>query len=47
MQGKVAYVTGGSKGIGFAVAQALLKQGARVAISSRSKEAIPIQRLRC
>lgn len=39
MQGKVAYITGGSKGIGFAVAQALLAQGARVAISSRSKEA--------
>lgn len=39
MQGKVAYVTGGSKGIGFAVADALLKQGVRVAISSRSIEA--------
>ncbi len=39
MRGKVAYITGGSKGIGFAVAQSLLAQGLRVAISSRSIEA--------
>jgi len=38
MKDKVAYITGGSKGIGFAVAKALLAQGAKVAITSRSKE---------
>lgn len=39
MKDKVAYITGGSKGIGFGIAQALLAQGMRVAISSRSTEA--------
>lgn len=32
---KVAYITGGSKGIGYGVAQALLQKGMRVAITSR------------
>ncbi len=36
---KVAYITGGSKGIGFGIAQILLSQGMRVAITSRSLEA--------
>lgn len=36
LKNKVAYITGGSKGIGFGVAQKLLEQGMRVAISSRS-----------
>lgn len=39
MERKVAYITGGSKGIGYAVAAALLEQGYHVAISSRSQEA--------
>ncbi len=34
---KVAFVTGGSKGIGFGTAAALVQQGMRVAISSRSQ----------
>jgi NAD(P)-dependent dehydrogenase (short-subunit alcohol dehydrogenase family) len=38
MRDKIAYITGGSKGIGFGVAKALLEQGMRVAITSRSKE---------
>ena len=35
LTGKVAYITGGSKGIGYGIAQALLAQGMRVAITSR------------
>ena len=36
LTGKVAVVTGGSRGIGFAVAEALLKEGASVVISGSS-----------
>lgn len=35
---KVAYITGGSKGIGFGIAKSLLNQGFNVAISSRKLE---------
>lgn len=35
---KVVFVTGGSKGIGFGIAEALIRQGAKVAITSRSQE---------
>ena len=35
---KTALVTGGSKGIGYGVAEALIKQGIKVAITSRTKE---------
>lgn len=35
---KVAFITGGSKGIGYGVAQALIEQGVKVAVTSRSKE---------
>ena len=37
MKNKVAYITGGSKGIGFGVAEALMQQGVHVAITSRSQ----------
>jgi NAD(P)-dependent dehydrogenase (short-subunit alcohol dehydrogenase family) len=37
MKNKVAYITGGSKGIGFGIADALMKQGVHVAITSRTK----------
>lgn len=38
MRQKTAYITGGSKGIGYGIAKALLAEGMHVAISSRSKE---------
>lgn len=40
LKDKVAYITGGSKGIGYGIAQALLKAGMKVAISGRNTEAI-------
>ena len=36
LKGKVAFITGGSKGIGFGIAQQLLKEGIHVAITSRN-----------
>ena len=38
MKNKVAYITGGTKGIGFGVAKYLLDNGMRVAISGRKLE---------
>lgn len=35
---KVILITGGSKGIGYGIAEALLKEGHKVAITSRSQE---------
>lgn len=40
IKNKVAYITGGSKGIGLGIAQALLRAGMRVAISGRSEKSL-------
>ncbi|MGN6616323.1 MAG: SDR family oxidoreductase [Ilyomonas sp.] len=39
LEGKVAYITGGSKGIGYGIAKTLLAAGVKVAITSRSLDA--------
>lgn len=38
LKGKVAYITGGSKGIGYGISEVLLQQGMKVAISGRNRE---------
>lgn len=40
IDGKVALVTGASQGIGLGIAQALAREGARVALASRSQDRI-------
>ena len=40
LKGKVAMVAGASRGLGFAVAEALAREGARVSIASRDEQAI-------
>lgn len=39
LQGRTALVTGGSRGLGLAIAQGLLEQGAKVYVSSRKADA--------
>ena len=46
LSGKVAVVTGGSRGIGFAIAQALVALGVKVAITGRSESRLAAARLK-
>ncbi|TQD40255.1 SDR family oxidoreductase [Haloflavibacter putidus] len=39
LKGKTAFITGGSKGIGYGIAEALLNEGVNVAVTSRSLQA--------
>ena len=38
LQGKVALITGGSSGIGFAMAESFIKSGAKVIIAGTNEE---------
>ncbi len=40
LQGKVLLVTGGSRGLGYATAEALVAEGARVVVSSRDRASV-------
>ena len=40
MKNKVGFITGGSKGIGLGVAEAMVKENIKVAITGRNKEAV-------
>jgi NAD(P)-dependent dehydrogenase (short-subunit alcohol dehydrogenase family) len=46
LDGKVAVVTGGSRGIGFAIAQALVAGGVKVLITGRSESHLAAARLK-
>lgn len=40
LEGKVALITGGSRGIGFAIAEAMAAEGAAICITSRSQQQV-------
>lgn len=45
LTGKVVFISGGSRGIGRAIAQAFLDEGASVAIAARSREDLELARI--
>ena len=47
LEGKHAIVTGGSRGIGAAVASELVSRGAKVTIMGRNREALERRPSRC
>jgi NAD(P)-dependent dehydrogenase (short-subunit alcohol dehydrogenase family) len=46
LNGRIALVTGASRGIGSAIAQALAEQGAKVVLSSRKQEGLDVEAAR-
>jgi 3-oxoacyl-[acyl-carrier protein] reductase len=40
LEGRIAVVAGGSRGIGFAIAEALVREGAKVAIGARTADSL-------
>ena len=40
LENKIAVVTGGNSGIGYAAAQELAREGAKVVITGRNKETV-------
>ncbi|GAA4822957.1 SDR family oxidoreductase [Algivirga pacifica] len=46
LKGKLAFISGSTKGIGRAIAEALLKEGARVIVNGRSNTAAVVEELR-
>jgi len=42
LNNKVAYITGGSKGIGLGIAQAMVREGMKVAITSRTEAEVKL-----
>ena len=49
LEGKIAVVTGGSKGIGYSIAERFVNEGAKVVISSRNAQELEVsaQNLNC
>jgi NAD(P)-dependent dehydrogenase (short-subunit alcohol dehydrogenase family) len=47
LTGKHAIVTGASRGIGLAIAKALVREGVRLGLLTRSKPAVPGEFISC